>query len=67
MDDPSFTMSMPRTTCEIVQGEEQFLIPLMMAKSCSYGHRLCQDGTPLEYYAIAGKKQEDIPNSMISN
>ena len=32
-----------------------------------YVHRLCQDGTPLEYYAIVGKKQEDIPNSMVSN
>jgi hypothetical protein len=32
-----------------------------------YIHRLCQDGTPLEYYAIVGNKQEDIPNSMVSN
>ena len=28
-------------------------------------HRLCQDGTPLEYYAIVAKKQEDIPGDML--
>ncbi len=32
-----------------------------------YIHRLCQDGTPLEYYAIVGKKHDDIPASMLSN
>ncbi|MBF0201200.1 MAG: class I SAM-dependent methyltransferase [Desulfamplus sp.] len=31
-----------------------------------YTHRLCQDGTPLNYFAIVGKKQEDIPAAMIS-
>ncbi len=30
-----------------------------------YTHRLCQDGTPLNYYAIVGKKQEDIPTSLL--
>ncbi len=29
-----------------------------------YTHRLCQDGTPLNYYAIVGKKQEDIPPNL---
>ena len=32
-----------------------------------YVHRLCQDGTPLEYYAIVAKKQEDIPGDMLCN
>lgn len=32
-----------------------------------YVHRLCQDGTPLEYFAIVGKKQENIPSEFLSN
>ncbi|SLM28419.1 conserved hypothetical protein [Desulfamplus magnetovallimortis] len=32
-----------------------------------YVHRLCQDGTPLEYFAIIGQKHDDIPTSMILN
>ena len=35
----------------------------MMSKK-HYTHRLCQDGKPLNYYAIVGKKQEDIPPSL---
>lgn len=35
----------------------------MMSKK-HYTHRFCQDGTPLNYYAIVGKKQEDIPSSL---
>jgi hypothetical protein len=30
-----------------------------------YVHRQCQDGTPLEYFAIVGKKHDDIPASML--
>lgn len=32
-----------------------------------YVHRLCQDGTPLKYYAIVGQKKESIPPGMLSN
>lgn len=35
----------------------------MMSKKL-YTHRLCSDGTPLNYYAIVGKKHEDIPPSL---
>ena len=35
----------------------------MMSKK-HYTHRFCQDGTPLNYFAIVGKKQEDIPPSL---
>ncbi|MCG8636206.1 MAG: class I SAM-dependent methyltransferase [Desulfobacterales bacterium] len=31
-----------------------------------YQHRLCLDGTPLNYYAVVGRKQGDIPNQMLS-
>lgn len=30
-----------------------------------YRHRLCQDGTPLYYYAVVGQKQQDIPPDML--
>ncbi len=40
---------------------------LDMKSKKHYVHRLCQDGTPLEYYAIVGKKQDDIPASLFSN
>ena len=30
-----------------------------------YRHRFCQDGTPLYYYAIVGKKQMDIPSELM--
>lgn len=30
-----------------------------------YQHRLCLDGTPLNYYAIVGKKQGDLPDNMV--
>lgn len=32
-----------------------------------YRHRLCADGTPLYYYAIVGKKNADIPESLLAN
>ncbi len=32
-----------------------------------YRHRFCQDGTPLYYYAIVGKKQMDIPAEMLGS
>ncbi len=31
-----------------------------------YRHRFCQDGTPLYYYAIVGKKQMDISTEMLT-
>jgi SAM-dependent methyltransferase len=30
-----------------------------------YRHRFCQDGTPLYYYAVVGRKCEDIPPNMV--
>lgn len=30
-----------------------------------YRHRFCQDGTPLHYYAIVGRKEKDIPANMV--
>ncbi|MCK5542006.1 MAG: class I SAM-dependent methyltransferase [Desulfobacterales bacterium] len=30
-----------------------------------YQHRLCQDGTPLYYYAIVAEKKDDIPDKML--
>ncbi|HCY87371.1 MAG TPA: methyltransferase [Desulfobacteraceae bacterium] len=30
-----------------------------------YQHRLCLDGTPLNYYAVVGKKQADISDRML--
>lgn len=31
-----------------------------------YRHRFCQDGTPLFYYAVVGRKQMDIPAEMLA-
>jgi hypothetical protein len=30
-----------------------------------YCHRLCQDGTPLHYYAIVAEKQQELPDAMV--
>ena len=30
-----------------------------------YRHRFCQDGTPLYYYAVVGKKMEDISTDLV--
>lgn len=30
-----------------------------------YRHRFCQDGTPLYYYAVVGRKRQDIPEEML--
>lgn len=30
-----------------------------------YRHRFCQDGTPLYYYAVVGKKRQNIPMEML--
>jgi len=30
-----------------------------------YRHRICQDGTPLNYYAVVGEKKSDIPKEML--
>lgn len=32
-----------------------------------YRHRFCQDGTPLNYFAVIGQKQEDIPENMLQS
>jgi hypothetical protein len=32
-----------------------------------YVHRLCQDGTPLKYYAIVGQKQNDISADLLTD
>ncbi|QTA78988.1 SAM-dependent methyltransferase [Desulfonema limicola] len=32
-----------------------------------YQHRLCQDGTPLNYFAIVGQKKEDLTEKMLSS
>jgi SAM-dependent methyltransferase len=31
-----------------------------------YRHRFCQDGTPLYYYAVVGRKQKNISNQMLT-
>jgi predicted TPR repeat methyltransferase len=31
-----------------------------------YRHRFCQDGTPLYYYAVVGRKQMDISDGMLA-
>lgn len=31
-----------------------------------YRHRLCQDGTPLQYYAVVGRKEKDIPDVLLN-
>lgn len=30
-----------------------------------YRHRICQDGTPLHYYAMVGQKQADVPSEIL--
>ena len=30
-----------------------------------YQHRLCLDGTPLNYYAVVGRKQEPVSDTFI--
>jgi hypothetical protein len=30
-----------------------------------YRHRFCQDGTPLYYHAVVGRKHEDIPEELL--
>jgi len=30
-----------------------------------YCHRICQDGTPLNYYAVVGQKNNDVPDAML--
>jgi predicted TPR repeat methyltransferase len=32
-----------------------------------YRHRFCQDGTPLNYFAVIGQKQKDIPETMLQS
>lgn len=32
-----------------------------------YRHRFCQDGTPLYYYAVVGKKIDDIPMDLVQS
>ncbi len=32
-----------------------------------YRHRFCQDGTPLNYFAVIGQKQEDIQENMLQS
>lgn len=32
-----------------------------------YRHRFCQDGTPLNYFAVTGQKQKDIPETMLQS
>ena len=31
-----------------------------------YRHRFCQDGTPIYYYAVVGRKQKDISAQMLA-
>lgn len=38
---------------------------LDLKQSRHYRHRLCQDGTPLHYYAIVGEKKKDIPDRLL--
>jgi len=38
---------------------------LDVQKRRRYRHRFCQDGTPLYYHAVVGKKQQHIPEQMI--
>jgi len=38
---------------------------LEICASRRYRHRFCQDGTPLYYHAVVGKKRQDIPLEML--
>jgi hypothetical protein len=39
---------------------------LEIRERLKYRHRFCQDGTPLYYYAVVGKKQMDISSEMLA-
>lgn len=50
--------------CSLIQNLEKEGI-MEICEHQRYRHRLCQDGTPLYYLAMVGKKLEDIPLDMV--
>jgi hypothetical protein len=51
--------------CSLIQNLDNEGI-LDICEQKRYRHRFCQDGTPLYYYAVVGKKMRDIPWDLIS-
>ena len=51
--------------CSLIQDLEQEGILEVLEKK-RYRHRFCQDGTPLYYFAVVGRKTQDIPARMLS-
>ena len=51
--------------CDLIQVLDREGI-LDIREQRRYRHRFCQDGTPLYYYAVVGKKMEDISNTMVA-
>lgn len=49
---------------KLIQQMEQEEIMKIQARR-QYRHRLCQDGTPLHYFAIVGQKQKKFPDEML--
>ena len=52
--------------CDLIQsmGKEGILD---IREQQHYRHRFCQDGTPLYYYAVVGRKVDDIPTTMVQD
>jgi hypothetical protein len=50
--------------CKLIQRLEQNGL-LEIRERRRYRHRFCQDGTPLYYYAVVGKKQMDIVDEVL--
>ena len=51
--------------CQLIGRMEQDGV-LDIRERLKYRHRFCQDGTPLYYYAVVGKKQMDISSEMLA-
>jgi hypothetical protein len=51
--------------CKLIECMEEEGV-LETRERIRYRHRFCQDGTPLYYFAVVGKKQMNISNEMLS-
>jgi SAM-dependent methyltransferase len=51
--------------CKLIGHLEQDGV-LKICERLRYRHRFCQDGTPLYYYAVVGRKQMDISEQMLA-
>jgi hypothetical protein len=49
----------------INQASEEGILEMKAKKH--YRHRFCQDGTPLQYYAIVGEKRDNIPGNWVQH